>query len=93
MIEGPVTDDITSETGGATESIGLCFDTWVITACDLRSVRHLQDIRHVAGCRNVQNRRFDITGDNVENLSNQQAGADSYSFARFEIDLDVILVL
>ena len=84
VFERPVTDNIAGQTRGPAESVGVRHFVGVVAAADPRPVRHLQDIRHVAGRRNVENGGVDLVVHDIEDLADEYPGTDgdrlSYNF-------------
>ena len=55
---------------------------------EIGPVGHLEDVRHVGGGRNVQNRHLDaVNGKEVEDGGHQGAGMQDRGFSRFEPDV------
>ena len=78
---------------GPAQAIGMGLFSGVEAAGDAGTVGHLQDIRHVAGGRNVQDGDVHAVVDDVQHLAHQDAGADGDRLARFQVDLQVVFPL
>ena len=60
-------------------------------ASDLRSIRHLDHIRHMAGGGGVENRQVHAVPGQVQHLGHHHPGLVGDGFARLQIHLDIVL--
>lgn len=88
--EGVISDDVAGQAGDAAQAVGVREFARQVGTDDVRSVRHLQGVRHVVGRRDVDDRDVDAVMDQVEDRADQDAGADADGFAGLHVNLQVI---